>query len=169
MRFLGAYEAPVSRGERHTQLDPRTFAEQGFSTSPAADAIARKHIIVVDDHPMSREGIVRWIHNEPDLDVCCEAQTAAEALNAVIAIKPDLVLTDITLPGKSGLELIKDIHAIAPALRHPTVFSLLWILCYCQPTALLHSLEPNRPIGIGTGQHNCCSLRPVRVSQRAKE
>src|ERR1700741_2558317 len=80
------------------------------------DAIARKRIIVVDDHPMSREGIVQWIRNEPGLDVCCEAQTAAEALNAVITIKPDLVLTDITLPGKSGLELIKDIHAIAPAL-----------------------------------------------------
>lgn len=78
--------------------------------------MARKRIIVVDDHPMSREGIVQWIRNEPDLDVCCEAQTAEEALDAVIAIKPDLVLTDITLPRKSGLELIKDIHAIAPAL-----------------------------------------------------
>lgn len=80
------------------------------------NAKALKRIIVVDDHPMSREGIVQWIRNEPDLIVCCEAQTAAEALDAVIAIEPDLVLTDITLPGKSGLELIKDIHAIAPAL-----------------------------------------------------
>lgn len=80
------------------------------------NAIARKRIMVVDDHPMSREGIVQWIRNEPDLDVCCEARTAEEALDAVITVKPDLVLTDITLPGKSGLEFIKDIHAIVPAL-----------------------------------------------------
>jgi DNA-binding NarL/FixJ family response regulator len=85
-----------------------------FPKSGSAKAL--KRIIVVDDHPMSREGIVQWIRHESDLDVCGEAQTAAEALDAVIAMKPDLVLTDITLPGRSGLELIKDIHAIVPAL-----------------------------------------------------
>jgi DNA-binding NarL/FixJ family response regulator len=80
------------------------------------EASSRKRLMVVDDHPMSREGIIRWIRNEPDLEVCYEAQTASEALEAVIAAKPHLVLTDITLPGKSGLELIKDIRAIAPDL-----------------------------------------------------
>ena len=75
-----------------------------------------KRIIVVDDHPMSREGIVRWIRSTPDLEVCGEAETAAQAFDAVVLTKPDLVLTDITLPGKSGLELIKDIRAVAPAL-----------------------------------------------------
>jgi len=75
-----------------------------------------KNIIVVDDHPVSREGIVKWILSEPDLKVCCEAETAEQALDAVIRLQPDLVVTDITLPGKSGLELIRDIQAVAPAL-----------------------------------------------------
>jgi DNA-binding NarL/FixJ family response regulator len=75
-----------------------------------------KEIIVVDDHPTSRDGIVKWIQSEPDLKVCCQAETAEQALDAVIRMKPDLVVTDITLPGKSGLELIRDILAVAPAL-----------------------------------------------------
>ena len=75
-----------------------------------------KEIIVVDDHPTSRDGIVKWILSEPDLKVCCQAESAEQALDAVIRMKPDLVVTDITLPGKSGLELIRDILAVAPAL-----------------------------------------------------
>ena len=76
----------------------------------------RKRILVVDDHPMTREGIAQWLRLEPDFDVCREAETAAHALEAVISLHPDIVLTDITLPGRSGLELIKDIHAVRPDL-----------------------------------------------------
>ena len=76
-----------------------------------------KKMIVVDDHPMSREGIVAWILSVPGWEVSCQAETAEQALDAVIRTKPDIVVTDITLSGKSGLELIRDIHAIAPAVR----------------------------------------------------
>jgi DNA-binding NarL/FixJ family response regulator len=75
-----------------------------------------KQIHIVDDHPMIREGISQWIQNEPDFEVACESETAAQALEAIVAHPPDLVLADITLPGRSGLELIKDIHAIQPDL-----------------------------------------------------
>ena len=67
-------------------------------------------------HPMTRAGLVHLIGHRPDLAVCGEAENAAKALDAVAASKPDLVLADITLPGKSGLELIKDIKAIRPGL-----------------------------------------------------
>jgi len=77
---------------------------------------ANKRILVVDDHPMTREGISQWIRHEPGFEVCFETENAALALASVIADPPDLVLTDITLPGRSGLELIKDIHAIHPDL-----------------------------------------------------
>jgi DNA-binding NarL/FixJ family response regulator len=73
-------------------------------------------VLIVDDHPMTRAGLVHVINHQPDLVVCCEAENAAEALDAVDACRPDLVLADITLPGKSGLELIKDIKAIRPEL-----------------------------------------------------
>ena len=56
------------------------------------------------------------IGQEPDLEVCGEADTAAEAFSKIDALAPDLVMTDIGLPGKGGLELIQDIHAINPAL-----------------------------------------------------
>ncbi len=63
---------------------------------------------------MTREGIVQWIRGEPDLEICGEAETSAQALNIVTRRKPDLVLTDIGLPDKMGLELVKDIKAVCP-------------------------------------------------------
>jgi DNA-binding NarL/FixJ family response regulator len=73
-------------------------------------------VLIVDDHPMTRAGLVHVINHQSDLVVCAEAENAADALDAVDAWEPDLVLADITLPGKSGLELIKDIKAIRPEL-----------------------------------------------------
>jgi len=76
----------------------------------------RTRLLIVDDHPITRAGLVHLINRQPDMVVCGEAKNAAEALDAVDAGKPDLVLADIALPGKSGLELIKDIKAIHPGL-----------------------------------------------------
>ena len=72
-------------------------------------------ILIVDDHPMMREGLRTLISREHDLTVCGEAETAGQALDAVANLKPDLVLADITLPGRSGVELIKNIRALQPA------------------------------------------------------
>src|SRR5215472_4686462 len=79
-------------------------------------ATNRIRVLIVDDHPMTRAGLVYVINHQPDLIVCAEADSAADALGAVDACEPDLVLADITLPGKSGLELVKDIKAIRPGL-----------------------------------------------------
>lgn len=73
-------------------------------------------ILLVDDHPMMREGLRQIIGSESDLTVCGEAENAFQALELVAKLKPDLVLTDITLPDKSGLELIKDILANDPKM-----------------------------------------------------
>jgi DNA-binding NarL/FixJ family response regulator len=69
-------------------------------------------ILIVDDHPMMREGLAQLISNQPDMLVCGEAGDAREALEKVCLLKPNLVLADITLPGRNGLELIKDIQAL---------------------------------------------------------
>jgi DNA-binding NarL/FixJ family response regulator len=82
--------------------------------SPAAPQ--RKRILLVDDHPLMREGMAQWIQRAPDLEVCGEAESAAQALALVEKHKPDLVLTDISLTGRSGLELIKDLHVLQPDL-----------------------------------------------------
>ena len=73
---------------------------------------SRHRILIVDDHPMMREGLRTLISRERDLIVCGEAETASQALDAVAKLKPDLVLADITLPGPNGIELIKDICAL---------------------------------------------------------
>jgi len=85
----------------------------GKKKSPPA---GKKRILIVDDHPMMREGLAQLIGNEADLTVCGEAENAGEAIEKANALKPDLVLADITLPGKNGLELIKDIQALLPGL-----------------------------------------------------
>ncbi len=75
---------------------------------------SKKRLLVVDDHPMMRQGLEMLINHEPDLMVCGEAENAHQALAAVGTLKPDLVLADISMPGKNGLEFIKDIQAMHP-------------------------------------------------------
>jgi DNA-binding NarL/FixJ family response regulator len=73
-----------------------------------------KRILLVDDHPLMREGVAQWIQRAPDLEVCGQAESATQALSLAEKQKPDLVLTDISLTGRNGLEFIKDLAAIQP-------------------------------------------------------
>ncbi len=82
--------------------------------TPAAPK--RKRILVVDDHPLMREGVTQWIQRAPDLEVCGAAESAAQAISLAEQFQPDLVLTDISLSGRDGLELIKDLRALRPDL-----------------------------------------------------
>jgi len=83
----------------------------------AGNATVKKtRVLIVDDHPMTRAGLVHVINHQPDLIVCGEAESAAQALDILDSSRPDLLLIDITLPGKSGLELIKDVKAMQPEL-----------------------------------------------------
>lgn len=71
-----------------------------------------RSILVVDDHPLTRHGIAQLIGQHSDLRVCGEAGSAEQALESVRALHPELVLVDVTLPGRPGLELIKDIAVL---------------------------------------------------------
>jgi DNA-binding NarL/FixJ family response regulator len=73
-------------------------------------------VFIVDDHPIVREGLVQQINRCPDLVVCGEANEAREAFAVINKLAPDLVVVDINLPGRSGLELIKDLRALHPRL-----------------------------------------------------
>lgn len=84
--------------------------------TPKAAAVAYKRVLIVDDHATLREGLLSQINREGDLKVCGEAGNAQEAVAAVERLEPDLVLADINLPGRSGLELIRDIHVLRPGL-----------------------------------------------------
>ncbi len=78
-----------------------------------------KHrIFLVEDHPVTREGLADFINQMADLEVCGEATTVSQALLAIEAQKPDLVVIDLSLAnGSNGLELIKDLAARDGRLR----------------------------------------------------
>ena len=63
---------------------------------------------------MIREGLASLLGTQPDIEMCGEAETAAQALDLIPSRRPHIVIADITLPGKSGIELIKDISAMYP-------------------------------------------------------
>jgi DNA-binding NarL/FixJ family response regulator len=86
------------------------------NSKSSSAAKARKRILIVDDHPIVREGLVQQLNREPDLMVCAQASQAAQALSAVVEHQPDLVLVDINLPGRGGLELIRDIRVLRPKM-----------------------------------------------------
>lgn len=87
------------------------------SSLPAAGpAASRKRILLVDDHPFMRVGLATLIDRQPDLTVCGEAGNPVEAFHTLEKTKPDLILTDLTMPGRSGLEFIKDLRAAEPEL-----------------------------------------------------
>lgn len=71
--------------------------------------------MLVDDHPAMRHGIAQLVNNEHDLEVCGEAANRQEALDAIAAEPPDLILLDIALKDShtTGLDLIAEIHASA--------------------------------------------------------
>jgi DNA-binding NarL/FixJ family response regulator len=75
------------------------------------------HIVLVDDHPLMREGLAEVLRREPDLQVCGEAEDRAQALAVIKVTKPDLVIVDLALKNSHGLELIKDLVALYPRLR----------------------------------------------------
>ena len=81
-----------------------------------ADPSARRRVLLVDDHPFMRAGLGQLIDCQPDLLVGGEAGNPAEALQALARQQPDLILTDLTMPGRSGLEFIKDLRAAHPAV-----------------------------------------------------
>jgi DNA-binding NarL/FixJ family response regulator len=73
-------------------------------------------IVLVDDHPIVREGLAETINREPGLAVCAQAEDRAQALQAIETMHPGLAIVDLTLKTSSGLELIKDIHARWPEM-----------------------------------------------------
>jgi len=84
--------------------------------SPPTSAAPRRRLLIVDDHPFMRAGLAQLIERQPDLTVCGEAGNPAESLQRLAAGGVDLVLTDMTMPGRSGLDFLKDLQALHPAL-----------------------------------------------------
>ena len=85
-------------------------------TSPSVQQDARR-ILIVDDHPIVRQGMRLMIDAEPDLQICGEAQTEQEARRQVRALLPDAVVVDLSLEEGDGFNVVRDVHAHFPQIR----------------------------------------------------
>jgi DNA-binding NarL/FixJ family response regulator len=76
----------------------------------------KRKVFVVDDHPIVREGLAQMINRESDLAVCGEAEEMHGALQMIDALRPDILIVDISLNGPDGLDLVKNIRTRDPSL-----------------------------------------------------
>lgn len=78
---------------------------------------AKIRVMLVDDHFLVRMGLVSTLSAEPDLNVVCEAENGAQAIEQYRRMQPDVTLMDLRLPGMSGIESTAAIRREFPAAR----------------------------------------------------
>jgi DNA-binding NarL/FixJ family response regulator len=86
-------------------------------------------VLVVDDHPIFRDGLRTSLADAPDLELCGEASTASEAIEAVARWSPDVVLMDVDLAGESGIDV-----TVQVTQAHPEVAVLMLTMHDAEPT-----------------------------------
>lgn len=74
-------------------------------------------LVVVDDHPVVRHGLVAMLRYERDMQVVGEAENGVEAVNHILELVPDVVLLDLNLPKMSGIEVMRQVRAQQPRVR----------------------------------------------------
>ncbi len=73
--------------------------------------------LLADDHTLVREGIRRLLDSDPDIEVVAEASRGPEALDLALRLEPNVVLLDVSMPGRGGLETLRDLKDRRPQVR----------------------------------------------------
>jgi DNA-binding NarL/FixJ family response regulator len=114
--------------------------DKSTSSSPTSEAgptskAGRVNIVLVEDHIILRDGLRSLLNMESDFEVVGEADSCDKALEVVRAAQPDLLITDIGLPGRSGLTMIPEIKALMPKIR------ILVLTAHCTDEYVRAALE----------------------------
>ncbi len=105
----------------YNSMDDNSMDDNSMNANSINNESKIKKILIVDDHPVLRQGIKRIIERVKDLQICGEASGAAEAIEIINRDKPDLAIIDITLSGNvNGIDLIRSIRE-----RFPEIYTLV--------------------------------------------
>ncbi len=74
-------------------------------------------VLIADDHPVLRTGLISLLASEPDIEIVGEAENATECVQMALDLAPNLILMDINMPGGSGLEALEEIRRAAPETK----------------------------------------------------
>jgi len=86
------------------------------NSSTLEPAVRKRSVLLIDDHPIVRQGLSQLINQQPDLFVSAEAASARDAIDSIEKATPDIAIVDISLDDRSGIELIKDLRSRQPEL-----------------------------------------------------
>ncbi|MBI5663735.1 MAG: response regulator transcription factor [Nitrospirae bacterium] len=87
-----------------------------MTTSQAVIKTEKRRVFIVDDHPITREGMTEIVNREKDITVCCEAGNVLQTMQSLTTCRPDIVIVDLTLEKSNGLRLIENISYSYPGL-----------------------------------------------------
>jgi DNA-binding NarL/FixJ family response regulator len=142
-RFRGVI--PVTNKQRKLSSKRRSSSPPANDTHrprSTAEIYSRKldkegsiRIVVVDDHPLFRHGLVQLLNSEKSFSVCGEASSASEAMTVVRSQRPSMVIADLGLKGANGLELTKSLRAEFPKMP------VLVLSMHDEPTYAVRSLR----------------------------
>ena len=133
---------PVTNKQRKPSPKRRTSSSANDTSRAEAEEFSRKvdkditiRIVVVDDHPLFRHGLVQLLNSEKSFSVCGEASSASEAMTVVRSQRPSMVIADLGLKGANGLELTKSLRAEFPKMP------VLVLSMHDEPTYAVRSLR----------------------------
>lgn len=98
-------------------MKTKAVKKKPAASKPAAPA--RKRVLIVDDHPFMRTGLAEVLGKESWLSISGSCGTAEEALAAIASTQPDILITDLSLPGKNGMDLVRELaelHSNIPVI-----------------------------------------------------
>jgi DNA-binding NarL/FixJ family response regulator len=107
----------MTRIKATDSLPPRATSNLSPDSRAQSHTGPKRNVLLLEDHPIVRQGLEQMINHEPDLHVCGTAEDAERAMEQIEASRPDLLLLDISLQGANGLEVLKLVRERYPQLR----------------------------------------------------